>query len=161
MRRRMEEQAEKPRGLFAGNRSLLIIFIDVVIILIIYGLYVTFLAGAPSARTIDGYRFSLSAARLENAALATLRIRAGGDGDAAPDTPIVTVRFPDAADSGDHRATESGDASTAEMKDVLPEQEGQERVFRRRVALAEEQELINVEVDALGESFTLEASVRD
>ena len=170
VRRRMEEAPERRGGMFAGNRSLLIIFIDIVIILIIYGLYVTFLAGPTSVRTIDGYRFSLSASSLESSALATLRISAGEGAEA--DDPIVTVRFRDAGDAGvgrgaandgrrdaeDGRAAAPGDGSTVEVKDVLPEREGQERVFRRRVTLGEDQELIRVEVDALGESFTLEAS---
>ncbi len=180
VRRRMEEVPARRGGMFAGNRSLLIIFIDIVIILIIYGLYVTFLAGPTSVRTIDGYRFSLSASPLESSALATLRISAGEAAEA--EDPIVTVRFRDAGDgrgdAGDGRgdaddrrgdaddrredADEGGAAlgngSTVEVKDVLPDREGQERVFRRRVRLREDQELIRVEVDALGESFTLEAS---
>ena len=166
VRRRMEEAPERRGGMFAGNRSLLIIFIDIVIILIIYGLYVTFLAGPTSVRTIDGYRFSLSASSLESSALATLRISAGEG--AEPDDPIVTVRFRDAGDGredaddgredADDGGAAPGDGSTVEVKDVLPEREGQERVFRRRVTLGEDQELIRVEVEALGESFTLEAS---
>ena len=160
VRRRMEEAPERRGGMFAGNRSLLIIFIDIVIILIIYGLYVTFLAGPTSVRTIDGYRFSLSASSLESSALATLRISAGEGAEA--DDPIVTVRFRDAGDGARRDADDGGaapgDGSTVEVKDVLPEREGQERVFRRRVTLGEDQELIRVEVDALGESFTLEAS---
>lgn len=164
VRRRMEETPERRGGMFAGNRSLLIIFIDIVIILIIYGLYVTFLAGPTSVRTIDGYRFSLSASRLESTVLATLRISAGEGAEA--DDPIVTVRFRD-ADGGDYGGDADdggaapGNGSTVEVKDVLPDREGQERVFRRRVTLGEDQELIRVEVDALKESFTLEASAGD
>lgn len=166
VRRRMEEVPARRGGMFAGNRSLLIIFIDIVIILIIYGLYVTFLAGPTSVRTIDGYRFSLSASPLESSALATLRISAGEAAEA--EDPIVTVRFRDAGDGrgdaddrredADEGGAALGNGSTVEVKDVLPDREGQERVFRRRVRLREDQELIRVEVDALGESFTLEAS---
>lgn len=152
-RRRMEESPTKRGGLFAGNRSLLIIFIDVMVILIIYGIYITFLAGPTSSRTIDGYRFSFSASRLESTALATLRITASDEAPA--EDPIVTVRFRDVA-GGD-----AGGDDGASVKDVLPEQEGQERVFRRRVRVGEGQELIKVDVDALGESFTLEAGVGD
>jgi hypothetical protein len=142
--------------MFAGNRSLLIIFIDIVIILIIYGLYVTFLAGPTSARTIDGYRFSLSASPIESSALATLRISAGEGAEA--EDPVVTVRFRDAGGGDAGGGAAPGAGSTVEMKDVLPDREGQERVFRRRVTLGEDQELIIVEIDALGESFRLEAS---
>jgi hypothetical protein len=159
----MEEAPTRRGGLFGGNRSLMIIFIDVMVILIIYGIYVTFLAGPTSTRTIDGYSFSFSASRLESTALATLRISAR-DEDAADD-PIVTVRFRDVAagdaggddGAGDDRV---GD-DRATVKDVLPERDGQERVFRRRVTVREGQELIKVDVEALGESFTLEARVGD
>lgn len=145
----MEDVPAKRGGPFAGNRSLLIIFIDVMIVLIIYGIYVMFLAGPTSTRTIDGYQFSFSASRLDATALATLRITARED--AVPEDPIVTVRFRDVA-GGDDGAT---------VKDVLPERQGQERVFRRRVTVAEDQKLIKVDVDALGEGFTLEANVGD
>ena len=157
VRRRMEETPTRRGGLFAGNRSLLIIFIDVMVILIIYGIYITFLAGPTSSRTIDGYRFSFSASRLESTALATLRISARDE--VAADDPIVTVRFRDVAD-GDAGGDAGGDDG-ATVKDVLPERDGQERVFRRRVTVGEGQELIKVDVEALGESFTLEASVGD
>ena len=162
VRRRMEEAPTRRGGLFAGNRSLLIIFIDVMVILIIYGIYVMFLAGPTSTRTIDGYRFSLSASRLDSTALATLRITARDD--ASAEDPIVTVRFRDVA-GGDAGSDAGGDGAADEdgatVKDVLPQREGQERVFRRRIAVGEGQELIKVDVDALGESFTLEASVGD
>jgi len=155
----MEEAPRRRGGLFAGNRSLLIIFIDVMVILIIYGIYVMFLAGPTSTRTIDGYRFSFSASRLDSTALATLRITARDD--AAAEDPIVTVRFRDVAGGdvagGDGAADEDG----ATVKDVLPQREGQERVFRRRITIAAAQELIKVDVEALGESFTLEAHVGD
>ncbi|MFO7780137.1 MAG: hypothetical protein R6W94_00765 [Spirochaetia bacterium] len=152
--RRMEEAPTRRGGLFAGNRSLLIIFIDVMVILVIYGIYITFLAGPTSTRTIDGYRFTFSASRLEATALATLRITARDE--AATEDPIVTVRFRDVtADDG------GGGDDGATVKDVLPERDGQERVFRRRIAVGEGQELIKVDVEALGESFTLEASVGD
>lgn len=156
-RRRMEEAPTRRGGLFGGNRSLMIIFIDVMVILIIYGIYVTFLAGPTSTRTIDGYSFSFSASRLESTALATLRISAGDEG--AAEDPIVTVRFRDVAD-GDAGGDAGGDDG-ATVKDVLPERDGQERVFRRRVTVGEGQELIKVDVEALGEGFTLEASVGD
>lgn len=139
---RMESQPQK-KGLFGGNRSLLIIFIDVMIILVIYAIYVFFLSGPTTSRTIDGYRFALSASSGETSAVVTLRISAAAD--AAADDPIVTVRF----------------GQGAEIKDVLPQPGGEERVFQREITIDETAEVAEVVVEALGRSFTLGAPLDD
>jgi hypothetical protein len=149
VRRRMEEPPQR-KGLFAGNRSLLIIFIDVMIILVIYAIYTFFLAGPTSTRTREDYRFSLSATRIDSSALVTLRVSAR-EGAAAED-PVFAVRF---LESG------ADDAVAREVKDVLPEPQGPERVFQQEVAAPEDVQTVSVEIDALGETFTLEAATGD
>jgi hypothetical protein len=144
----MEEEQPK-KGLFGGNRSLTIIFIDVLIILVIYAIYTFFLAGPTSARTVDGYRFALSARGGDSTAVVTLRVRAGADAEPARDQ-IITVRFAGAAGNDEGVIT-----------DVLPEPGGAARVFQREVPVPAETGVLEVGVEALGRSFTLGVPVGD
>lgn len=148
VRTRMEEEQPK-KGLFGGNRSLTIIFIDVLIILVIYAIYTFFLAGPTSVRTVDGYRFALSARRGDATAVVTLRVRAEANAEPARDQ-IVTVRFEGAA--GDDGGV---------VKDVLPEPGGAARVFQREVPVTPETGVLEVAVEALRQSFTLGVPVGD
>ena len=156
----LQERIERhPRkgGIFRGNPSLTIIFFDLIIITIIYAIFTFFLSGPNTSETLRGYTFSVSATQVENAAVVTLRIQAeaeetgeagaGVDGDARD--PIVVVQFRD----GEGRPG-------SEIKDLLPQRRGQERVFQQRVEIGEDPGLLSVDVQALGESFTLETPVR-
>ena len=135
----------RPKGLFGGNRSLTIIFIDVLVILVIFAIYTFFLAGPTSSRTVDGYLFSVSARRLDGTALATLRVEAASDVP-PPEDPIISVMFPGTDET---------------VKDVLPEAEGPERVFQREVAVDEETDVVSVDIEALGRDFRLGAALDD
>lgn len=158
-----ERLRRRPRGkgIFGGNRSLLIIFIDVIIILVIYAIFTFFLSGPTSSRTVEGYRFSLSANVVESTAVATLRIsppagagsqsREGPPPESSEQDPIVTVRFfPGAVDGVEDP-----------VKDVLPASGRSERVFQRTREVGEETEMLSVQVEALGRSFVLETSLGD
>ena len=139
------QEKPRPRGLFGGNRSLTIIFIDVLVILVIYAIYTFFLAGPTSSRTVDGYLFSVSARRLDGAALATLRVEAVSDAP-PPENPIISVLFPGTDEA---------------VKDVLPEADGPERVFQREIPVEEETDVVSLDIEALGRGFTLGAALDD
>jgi hypothetical protein len=150
---RLEQRTKPKTGLFGGNRSLTIIFIDIIIILVIYAIFVFFFSGPSSSRTIDGYRFSVSARRIESSALVTLRVTATEELDPAAVAaidPILTVRFP----------TESEDDPRS-VKDVLPRTAGGQRVFRHRLEVDAERESVSVEVEALGRSFSVTSGLGD
>lgn len=158
----LQERIERhPRkgGIFKGNPSLTIIFFDLIIIIVIYAIFTFFLSGPNTTETIQGYTFSVSATQVENAAVVTLRVHAeadvgvDGEADAGVDgevrDPIVVVQFLD----GDGRPG-------SEIKDLLPQRRGQQRVFQQRVEIGEDPGLLGVEIEALSESFTLETPVR-
>lgn len=157
--RRSAEEKPAKKGLFAGNRSLTIIFIDVIIILVIYAIYTFFLAGPTSTRTIDGYRFSVSAQRIGTSAVVTVRV--GASEAASAEDPIITVRFlePPAVPGDDGGA--AGRSAIHVVKDVLPEPGAAPRVFQREVAVTADTELVEVEIEALENSFTLGTTLGD
>mgnify|MGYP006272957165 CR=1 FL=1 len=62
------------RTVFRGNRSLMILFIDVVVVLLLGGIYFFFLRGDPSVTTLQGYEFSLSARSFEDETLLSLTV---------------------------------------------------------------------------------------
>jgi hypothetical protein len=72
---------------FRGNRSLLILAIDVLIVLLLAGFYFYFLRGDPTETTINGYRFSLEGRRFDEGVLISLEA-VSEDGEAAPGEPF-------------------------------------------------------------------------
>ncbi|MFO8064146.1 MAG: hypothetical protein ACQETQ_06060 [Spirochaetota bacterium] len=156
----VEERVErhpKKTGIFGGNRSLTIIFIDVMIVLVIYAIYVFFLSGPTTTETIGGYEFSISATKIGTEALVTLDVRppengsdeAGVGEDGTIEDPIVVVRFLDA-----------DGAVAAEVKDVLPQSGGSDRVFQHQVEVGPETGLLSAEIEALSESVTVQSAIQ-
>ena len=76
------------RNPFRGNRSLLILAVDVIIVLLLGGIYFTFLRGDPSETEIDGYRFTLEARSFEEETLLTLSVT-DLEGSALPGEPFM------------------------------------------------------------------------
>lgn len=72
---------------FRGNRSLLILAIDVLIVVLLAGIYFFFLRGDPSVVTIEGYEFELAARRFQGETILSLRVRQEG-GEAPPGEPF-------------------------------------------------------------------------
>ena len=72
---------------FRGNRSLMILAIDVLIVVLLAGIYFFFLRGDPSVATIEGYRFELQGRRFQEETLISLRVRQEG-GEAPPGEPF-------------------------------------------------------------------------
>ncbi|MFP4301577.1 MAG: hypothetical protein ACLFQZ_06075 [Spirochaetaceae bacterium] len=72
---------------FRGNRSLLILAIDVLVVLLLAGFYFYVLRGDPSETVVDGYRFSLEGRRFDEGVLVSLTVLSE-DGDAAPGEPF-------------------------------------------------------------------------
>jgi hypothetical protein len=94
-----------PKGsIFKRNRSLAIVVIDLLVILLIYGLYILFFAPSNSSATIAGHALTLRAFSFESDAYVTLVFEAGDEARREP----VTVTF------------EAGE-ETVEVSEVLPE----------------------------------------
>ncbi|MFP4205148.1 MAG: hypothetical protein ACLFRR_00990 [Spirochaetaceae bacterium] len=153
LRKHFDERARRRGGLFGGNRSLTIIFIDIVIIVMLYAIFAAFLAGGDATRTIDGYRFSLTATRVDEDVVATVRVDAREEAQAPrrSEEGILTVLFP-----------ETDASEVREVKDVLPLVDGEARLFQHRMKMAAgEGNPVEVRVEALGRSFTLRAAAAD
>lgn len=152
--RAVEERVERypnKTGIFGGNRSLTIIFIDVMIVLVIYAIYTFFLSGPNSTETIKGYEFSMSAAKINTDALVTVQVRAPEErigGETGGENSILVIRFLDGHET-----------VVKEVKDVLPQPQGRDRVFRHQVEIDAETGLLGAEVEALSETFVLQSAV--
>lgn len=72
---------------FRRNRSLLILAIDVLVVLLLAGLYFYFLRGDPTEAVIEGYRFNLEARRFAEGTLISVDA-VTEDGQAPPGEPF-------------------------------------------------------------------------
>ncbi|MFW5975741.1 MAG: hypothetical protein ACOCRY_00505 [Alkalispirochaetaceae bacterium] len=108
---------------FRGNRSLLILAIDVLVVLLLAGFYFYVLRGDPSETVIDGYRFSLEGRRFDEGVLVSLTVLSE-DGDAAPGEPFY-LRLSEPPPERARRLLEGGGETPADVRRLL---EG-EKVF--------------------------------
>lgn len=121
---------------FKGNRSLIILTIDVLVVLILGGIYFTFLRGDPRAAELSGYQFSLRARQFDQGVLISLTVEAQTV-SATPGEPFqLRLLDPDPASLAT-LMVEQELSSDAErllagewVYDLLPEGEGEERSVR-------------------------------
>ncbi len=114
----VERDSQKKRGPFRKNRSLLILFLDVLFILVLVFVIVPILNRSASTSELMGYKMQFRAFLYEDSTFLSLKIEARED-IAAMEQNMVTVRF----------SLENGD-ETEKIIDVLPENKGESRIYR-------------------------------
>jgi hypothetical protein len=82
---------QKSGGLFKRNRSLAIVVIDLLVILLIYGLYVLFFAPAGHTATIAGHEMTLRAFSFDQDLYLTVRAVGSDDAESRPVTVVFAV----------------------------------------------------------------------
>ncbi len=92
---RLEMAGRRPKfdtrgSIFRRNRSLLIILLDVLLLLIVFGVWWAFLRTPEDSVARDGYRFELAALAVGEETVATLTITNRGD---SLDAPLFDVEF--------------------------------------------------------------------
>ena len=117
--RRSDRYESAKGGLFRRNRSLAIILLDVMVILLIFGIFRVFVFGGDNQPELMEYRFSMSLLETSQGALALVNIRAPAE--PADTSGIVTVTFRPAGSS-------SEGAGPADVKDLLPEPGNERRI---------------------------------
>ena len=98
---------EPSGGIFKRNRSLTIILIDVLIVLMLFGIFRLFVFGGDGPPQLRGYTVDLDVLDTSQGVLAIVTLQAGEDPEES--SGIVTVRFRPAG----------GEA--VEVKDLVPE----------------------------------------
>lgn len=150
------------KGIFKGNRGLLILLIDILLILLLYFILNPLLQGRASSSEFMGYEVRLRAFSYEEEVFISLRFvaeepeeTADSRGDAEPaagetsEGPLVRVMF-----------SLEGDGRVIEETDILPVRAGAERVLRARLIPERRAESARAEVSIGGETISLETDIR-
>ena len=139
-------------GIFQRNRSLAITLLDLLLVLIIFGLYMVFFRpGASDALArIDGYTVEGSAFVFEDEVYATVTVGLDEGGEVREgEQTLVTLRFPDGTSSTDVLPSDPGFPTT--VRHVFPVD-----------ALGRgEPESVPVKVEALGRESAVEIPIAD
>jgi len=129
-------------GIFRGNRVLLIILLDLVIVLIL-GLFLTrFLYARVNRADLEGYSIVLRGARLEQVVLATLTVTNRRAGNGVEQT--LYVRF--------SLTRNPGEGESIYVSWPAPREAGRERVFRATVPVSESSRVLYAEL-RIGDSL--------
>jgi hypothetical protein len=115
------ERYARKRGIFRGNRPLVILFLDVLFVLILYFIISPILHRYAAATDLNGYELRLRAFLFENATYVSVQIEAE-EAAAAGEQNLVTIRF----------SIEDADSET-ELVDVLPGSPGEVMMYRARL----------------------------
>ncbi|MFP4329803.1 MAG: hypothetical protein ACLFP6_03705 [Spirochaetaceae bacterium] len=138
---------------FRGNRSLIILTIDVLIVLILGGIYFVFLRGDPGSVTLDGYQFQLRARSFEDGVLISLTVRAEEIRALAGEPFRIRLLEPEPRRLSGELSEDSPLSRDADrllqgewLYDLLPEEEGDERSVQLFVPAGAGEEEWSVEV---------------
>jgi hypothetical protein len=117
-----EVQNRKPKGILKGNRGLIILLIDILLIIILYVVLTPLLRGPGDSVIKDGYRFSLEAFVYKQECLVRVKVEMEEDQAGKHDIPphqLVNVLI-----SLEDRGL------SEETADLLPQEEGESRTLR-------------------------------
>lgn len=137
----VNRDSQKKRGLFRKNRSLLILFLDVLFILVLAFVIVPLLNRRASITETGNYKMQFRAFLYEDAVFLSLKIEAAED-IKAMEQNTVTVRF---------RLAEGEGSET--LIDLLPEQKGEIRMYRGKIDGGEGKQTAFAEV-TIGDTTT-------
>ncbi len=129
-------------GIFKRNRSLTIILIDVLIVLMLFGIFRLFVFGGDRPPQLRGYTVGMDAVETSQGVLAIVTLQAGDEPEES--SGIVTVRFRPAG------------GEPVEVKDLVPEPGARRRISELFPGGTASVTAI-VEID--GEALELERSV--
>jgi hypothetical protein len=146
-----EIRDRKPKGILKGNRSLLILLIDILVIIILYVLLTPLLRGPGDSVVKEGYRFSLEAFVYNQECLVRVKIdlekvEKEEEQEIPPHQLVNITTYIE-----DHNLS-------VETADILPQEEGDTRILRSSFDLSQIEEdgpyTITAEI-TLGESIFL------
>lgn len=148
----------KKKGIFKGNRGLIILLIDILLILLLYFILNPLLQGRASGADFMGYEIRLRAFSYEGEVFMSLRFVTA--------EPDAAAEAAEAADDGAAGTlvrvffSLEGSETVIEETDLLPLREGGERVVRTRITPVGKPESARAEVRIGGESLVLETNIR-
>lgn len=148
-KREFRSEGERTKGkVFARNRSLLIILLDIVLVLVIFGLYRFILVPRLATTNYEGYELRLRAFEFEDEILVSLRVRAGAE----EPNPVEAELIFQVAPGGPEQSIERLFPSAAEG----------EQTYRVRFPSSEEASRVEVQVRTEDREFQLQTElVRD
>lgn len=116
-----EIQNRKPKSILKGNRSLIILLIDILVIIILYVILTPLLRGPGETVVQEGYRFGLEAFVYNQECLVRLKIELEKEEDEVEIPPHQLVNVIIFLE--DHNLSD-------ETADILPQEEGESRILR-------------------------------
>ena len=92
---RKQRKAPESGGFFTRNRSLLIVLFDIVLVLVMFGLYLLFFRSAPTSTEMDGFIVDGNAFVFDSEVYLTISITRGSNATLNPqDDMLVELSFP-------------------------------------------------------------------
>ncbi|MFP4562956.1 MAG: hypothetical protein ACLFRY_06560 [Spirochaetia bacterium] len=146
---------KKKKGIFKGNRGLIILLIDVLLILLLYFILNPLLQGRASSSDFMGYEVRLRAFFYEDEVFISLRFtvedpaEAAGRAEGGPAGTLARVLF----------SLEESE-TVVEETDILPVGEGDERVVRTRMIPTGKPGSARAEVSIGEQTIVLETDIR-
>lgn len=131
----------KSRGLLRGNRSLLILLLDILLICIIVVILNLFDLGSTERRQVSGYSFHLRAFPYEDVVLVTLAVKKTSDETDIREDPI-SVRF-------------LLDEISTDNSVLLPKTLDEEVMIRDSLKIVGEKKVIKAEITFDAKTYTL------
>ena len=148
---RLSGTSKKRWKLFRGNKALLIILADIVLICVIYFGLTNFLERRDQSVRMDGYAFTLTAFEFDDTVFSSLKVRRTDEpadtGDSVQSTARVRFFLDEQADSA------------VEVEDLLPVENDQERIFRAQLPRGRGKGRIFAEIDLNGEVRVMKSAV--
>lgn len=141
----------KKKGIFKGNRGLIILLVDILLILLLYFILNPLLQRYASNTDFMGYEVRLGAFSYEEEVFISLRFLAEEPAETASgaEGTLVRVLF----------SLEGSDA-VVEETDLLPPRKGAERIIRTRITSQGTPESASAEVSIGDKTITLKTDIR-
>lgn len=145
----VRNRGNQPKGLFRNNRSLLILFIDILLIVMIGILFSVFGGIFGSSKNYGGYALKLEGFEYDEKVYVRLKITAKRDAEELENNLIEGMFF-----YGD-------DAAGSPIADILPAEEGASRVLRAVFPREKGVKRASAEILFLDKEYTLKAEIKD
>jgi hypothetical protein len=144
----LPDHVQRPsrKGVFKGNRSLLITLIDVAFLILLVAAFSVFSLMTGNARVIPGYSATAKASQFDDRVLVSIRVVAREDHDEAQ-TVRIRLSYPE----GSERVEVSG---------YLPTEKGSEVVFRGALPYDADQSRLIIDLFANGSQGSLKERIR-
>ncbi len=134
------------KGVFKGNRSLLITLIDVVFLILLVGVFAVITLMTGNTRAVRGYTVTAKASQFDDRVLVSIKIVAKEDREVT-ERVRIRISYPE----GNERI---------EISDFLPSEKGGEGILRGALSFDKNQSRLNIDFFVNGARGSIKTRIR-